>query len=531
MNESDDESPGTGPLLQVVQSEDSALSVKVARGSLSAILRKIVVVPISLLLVPFTLHKIGVTGFGTWAILTTIISLVWIIDPGIGPAVTKYVAEHHDDVAELRRIVNASCAVCLVISGAASCLAWLFSRAIIGELFRGPTAPPIVQILSLWPLVLLCITVFLLTTPFLSVINGCQRMDLTNILVGGAELFSASATVVFLCIGWGIRGLLLAQLLTSLFILVGSIAIVRRLLPSITPNPFACRLGAVRKIVTFSLPLYAGYVMTTLQNQLERLYLARFIGIVPVGWYSIASQGAAKVKRIPDLLLGPVLAAASQLDAGQERKKLERLHFRAHKYLAVVAVPSALFAVITARQLMRIWVGKHLALVAACFAVLVIGNLFSQMGAPTYFIMVGRGVLRPTVYASLIAAALNIVLSLIFIQRWGFAGAALGTAIPMIVSTLYFLTACRSQFRVPLSRTIVEAYAKPLVCSLAAACVIPAISFHKMTLWRELLAEILAFGAIYLMGLVTTRFFDSFDFDTAATHVPFLLRYRTKSAQ
>jgi O-antigen/teichoic acid export membrane protein len=489
-----------------------------------------IVAPISLLLVPFTLYKLGVAGYGTWAILSTIINLAWLMDPGLGPTVTKFVAEFSgtNDLSEIRRVLDASLALCLFMSALASCFLWFCSHVIIREFFSGPASPSASEILSLWPLVLLCISTFLMEAPFLALINGRQRMDLTNALIFTAELFSALTTVVVLCAGAKVRGLLVAQLVTSLLILVGSIIISSRLLPSVTPNPFRCNFVSLRKIISFSAPLYAGYVMTTLQGELGKLYLARFVGVVPVGWYSVAIQGAIKVKRIPDPLLGPLLAAASQLDAGRECKKLEELHFRTHKYLALVAVPLVVFVVTSAKTLVHLWVGTHLEPIAITFALLVIGNLFTQVGTPTYFIMVARGILTPAVCSAVLAAALNIVLSYIFIKYYGFSGAALGTAIPMIISTVYFFMVCRRHFHAQLYQTLRRAYVKPLLCSLVAITVVPMIALLRLRSLTGLLVEMIVYGAVYLAGLALSGFFDRFDLANVERQLPFVLKWRMR---
>ncbi len=524
MSQTKIDSPPPDSLSQVVDIEKKPLHFKVVRGAISSVVRKIAVAPISLLLVPFTLHKVGVAGYGTWAILATIINLTWLMDPGLSPAVTKYVAEHAgtDDVPEIRSVLDASFALCLAMSAIASCILWLFSRAIIGEFFRGPSAPQASEILSFWPLVTLCVVTFLLTTPLMAFINGRQRMDLTNVLIFSAEILSACATVVFLLAGAKVRGLLWVQLITTSYMLAGSLVIIYRLSPSAIPNPFRCKFAMLRKLVAFSVPLYAGYVMTTLQGQLEKLYLARFLGVVPVGWYNVASVGAAKFKRVPDLLLGPVLAAASELDAAKEQRKVEELHFRAHKYVALTAVPLAVFAVATAKSLISLWVGNGLTIIAVPFALLVIGNLFPQAGAPTYFIMVGRGILRPTVYAAVIAAVLNVGMSYVFIKHWGFSGAVLGTALPMIISTIYFFAAYKPYFEVPLYQTLRRAYLKPLLCSLLAVPGVLLIEFLNLRTSERLCIDLVAFGVVYLIGLVATRFFDSFDVVNAEKHVPYM---------
>jgi O-antigen/teichoic acid export membrane protein len=506
---------------RAVPSEQKTIGFRVIRGAVSSIARKIAVAPISLLLVPYTLHKVGAAGYGTWAILVAIIGMTWLMDPGLSPTITKYIAEHsgQGDINQIRRVLDASCALCLLISGVAVCTLWFCAPGIIGAFFRGPDSPPASQIMSLWPLVLATMAASLMTTPFVSAINGRQRLDLTNALIFSAELFSASLTVAFLFAGLKVRGLLLARLLTSLFILLGSILITRHLLPSVRPNPLRCEFGTVRKIGMFSLPLYSGYVMSTLQGQLEKLYLARFVGVVPVGWYNIASEGASKIQRIPDLLLGPVLAAASELDATKERCKVGELYFRTHKYLALTAVPLVIFAVVTAKTLMSLWVGSRLAVIALPFALLVIGNLFAQMGTPTYFVLVGRGILRPAVYTALVAGGLNIVLSFFFIRRWGFSGAVMGTVLPIVISNIYFVIKSRQYFDIPFHQILRRAYLKPLLCSFAAASTIPVVGVLGLRTWQNLIAMVAAYGIVYIAGIVITRFFDSADFARAEGHL------------
>ncbi len=532
MNPSNPEEKKTNRLSRALRIGDKSIGFKVARGVMSSVARKLLLAPVAILLVPFTLWKIGVQNYGIWAVLATIINLAWLMDPGLSPTVTKFVAESSktEDVGEIRRVLNASFALCVLMAILASCLVGVFSHFLINQFFRGADAPPVPQILSLWPLMTLCMAAFVVAMPFLSLINGRQRMDLTNLLVFGAELFGSVMTVVLLLAGTGVRGLLIARLLTSLFIFTGSVVIGKRLLPAITPNPFRSEFATMKKILSFSVPLYAGYVMSTLQGQLERLYLARFVGIVPVGWYSVASEGAVKVKRIPDLLLGPLLAAASELESRNEQKKLEELHFRAHKYLALLTVPLTVFAVVDAKALIRLWVGGALHMVAMAFAVLIIGNLFSQIMMPTYFIVVGKGVLRPGVYAAVIACGLNPILSYIFITRWGFSGAALGTAVPMVVSTAYFFVACRHHFLDPIFRTLRKAYLRPLLCSLVAALPIPALLYSKVATWIGVLAAVASFTVLYVAGILLTGCLDRMDMAMIADHLPFLSRWRTEIA-
>lgn len=511
-------------------SEPKPLSARVVRGVLFSVIRKLVAGPIFVLLVPFTLHRVGAAGYGTWAIFGTLINISWLLDMGLGATVTKYVAEHNgkSDLRQIQRVLDTSVALYLFVASAVLGFLWFCAHAIVQQLFRGPSAMAAPQVLALWPMLLAIVAADLLVRPFTSLINGLQRMDLTNVVASLAAFGSALLTVLFLCAGAGVGGLLLAALMTSLLGLVATVVVARWLLPSVTPNPLRCDLITLKRLGSFSLALYAGHGMTAIQGQIEKLYLARFVGVVPVGWYNMAGEAASKIRRMPDLLLGPVMAAASELDASGERGKLWQLHFRAHKYLALTAVPLVVFAVFNAKALVTLWVGQGLVLIALPFAVLVIGNFFPQVGAPTYFILVGRGILRPGVYCAVLAGVLNIVLSLIFIKLWGFRGAVWGTVLPMIISTVYYFIAAQQYFETSFYRLLGRAYLKPLLCSFTSAGAMYAVAPFGRFGWRGLVFGAIVYAVVYLSGLLLSRFFDSFDFAKAQSHLP-LVRLARRS--
>lgn len=500
------------------------LRSKIVRSVMFSIGRKILAGPIFLLLVPFTLHRVGAEGYGTWSVLGTVVGLSWFLDLGLGASVTKYVAEHRgrNDINKLHSVLNTSCALYLVIASVAMCCLWFFSSAIVSELFQGQGAPKSSTVLSLWPWLIFIVGVDLLTKPFIAVINGFQRMDLTSVLLLGANACNALLTVAFLCTGAKLDGLMWAAAITATLGLAASISVVRVLLPSALPNPFDADSATARSVCSLSLTFLAGSIMTTIQGQAEKLYLARFVGVVPVGWYDMASQAASKIRRLPDILLGPVMAASSELDAAQEHDKISQLHFRAHKYLAATAVPLVAFSLAAAKTLIDVWLGSKFEFIAFPFALLVVGNLFPQIGSPTFFVLVGQRIVRPGVNAALLSSVLNVVCSFIFVQRWGFVGAVWGTVIPMMIGSVYFLWLCSQYMELAVYKTLNGAYLKPTLCSLVGVCAVIVTRFYITRRLPALIVEGVLFGLVYLFGLALTQFFDEFDFAAMEGHVPYI---------
>jgi O-antigen/teichoic acid export membrane protein len=513
----------TGTLTHALSTRQKPLGFKMVRGVVYSLLRKVVGGPLFLLLVPFTMHKVGAAGYGAWALLMTVISISGFLDWGLGESIIKHVAEYNgkQDLGLMQRFLDATFALYIGIATLTVSVLAFGSHLIVNQLFHESSIQMTTRVLALWPLLLIMVAADILTRPFSSIVNGLQRIDLTNVVLFVHSLVNAVFTVVFLLAGAKLGGLLAAALLSSLFSLAAYMLIARKLLPSITPNPLRCDLGTVKQICSFSLALFSGRMMVMVQGQVEKLYLARFVGIVQVGWYEVASEAASKVRRLPDLLLSPVMAAASELHAADDRHKMRELYFRTNKYFAVSAIPFVVFALFTAKMLMKVWLGSELVQIAVPFAGLVVGNLFLQVGAPVQAVLIGRGILRPGVYGALMTGGLNLVLSFVFIQRLGFAGAMLGTVLSMVIGSVYFFIIAAPYLETPFHETLWHAYFKPLLCSLVAAAVLWPTGILGLHGWQTLFLSGAVYGLVYLAGLMMTRFFDSFDFAKAENYLPF----------
>ena len=497
---------------QLVAPEQKSVRAKLVRNVLFSGLRTALLWPVPFLLIPFTLGKVGTGGYGTWAIFLTVINLTALADLGLGGTLTKQVAEHYanEDSEALSRLINtalilyfflALVLVTLLLFASDHLLPWLFRDSSFGY----------VELLAFWRYMLAIVGLNILSMPLYSVVTGLQRMDLTTISSSIYTLGGALLTVLFLVSGWGIRGLLAANLLATLLVLVLFVWMVHRLLPKLTLNPLHCRWAELKRVLSFSLKLYVVQMTVAIQNQLEKLYLDRFVGVVSVGWYNIASDVGLKIRRIPELLLAPVMAAASELDARGEEHRVEELYHRLHKYLAFIGVPLALYVVAVSGRFVDVWLGPQLHVVAFPLTVLVWVNFLNLITGPGGQILVGKGLLRPAVNATVIGLFLIATLSFVLIYKFGFSGAVAGILIAVVVATVLFLYWFYRITGYPFRRVLREAYFKPTGCSLAVLAILMLVAPPGHLGWIGLSAHALVFGVLYVSGLFLTRFFDLFD--------------------
>lgn len=510
-----------GFLSRVFAPEQKPVSAKVVRNALFSLLQNIVVFPIPFLLIPFILGKVGISDYGVYAVLFAVIGFTALTDLGMAATLTKHVAEHYakGDFAALKRLLDTGLMFYLLVCLFVMSALWAASGRLLPGLFRNISIP-YHELRHVWLVIILITGINILAAPFSSVVGGLQRMDLGSVLGFVNVIANAVFTVLFLSLGWHLRGLVYANLAGALLGLGLLVGFVHKLLPNISINPFLFDRQEMKEVFTFSWRLYVTQVGFVFQCQIEKVYLGWLVGMTPVAWYNIASTAGIKARRVPELLLSPVMAAASELDARGDAEKLKELYYRAHKYMAFLSIPLVVLVAVLCRQFVNLWLGPQLIVVAIPLALLVLTNIFNLITGPGYYITIGQGELSPAVKACVCGTVLNVVMSFFLIRFYGFSGAVLGTITSAAFGMTLFMYLFHRYSGYPYKRLFAESYLKPLGASLAGAAACFPIRSLKPIGWGGLVLEVVIFGVVYLMALIVTRFFDAFDLKQAAKLLP-----------
>jgi len=497
------------------------LGIKIIRNVMFGGLRYILVAPIPFVMTPLILHKIGVTGYGTWAVFLAINGLTSLADLGLVGTLSKFVAEYYarHDFDALARLLSSGFGLFLLLDIVIGAALWGVSPLLAGILFHGSSMPtPELVILLRWFQIVIAANI--LSQLFASVTTGLQRLDLTHMMSAANVTMSAVFGAFLLLRGGGLRGLVYGYLGSGILTIAIYLLIVRRLLPQVAINPFRLDKGEARKMFGFSLRLYVTQAAVAVHNQVEKVLLGMLVGVAPVGWYDIASDVALKVRGAVGLILTPVLPAASELNALGDESRLRELFYRTHKYLALLGVPLVCYIATISNRFVELWLGPNLRMIALPMSVLLVVNFFNLATGPGFVIFVGSGYLKPGVQSATLGIVLNIVLSLGLIYKFGFAGAVMGTAAALILASGYFMTMFHRRTKYPISRVLLEAYMKPLFCSGLAVGVILAIHPPTHLSWVGLVGMGVVFGAIYSASILLSQFFDEYEWNKIVTFIP-----------
>ena len=253
-----------------------SLGNKIMRSVVFGALRYVVIVPIPFVMTPLILHKIGVAGYGTWAVLLAINGLTSLADLGLVGTLSKFVAEYYarQDFPALARLLSSGLALFLILDFVIGIAVWFGSPVLAARLFRGSTLPAI-ELVILLRCFLIVIAANILTQLFASVTSGLQRLDLTNILSAVNLLLSALFGAFLLLRGWGIRGLVYGYIASGILTVAIYLIVVRKLLPQVAVNPMRFDRTEARKMFGYSLRLYITQAAVAVHNQVEKFFSPR----------------------------------------------------------------------------------------------------------------------------------------------------------------------------------------------------------------------------------------------------------------
>lgn len=498
-----------------------SLGAKIMRSVAFGGLRYVLVAPVPFIMTPLILHKVGVAGYGTWAVFLAINGLTSLADLGLVGTLSKFVAEYYarQDFVALARLLNSGLVLFLLLDFVIAVAVWFSSPLLSGRLFHG-SAVPTIQLVVLLRCFLIVIAANILTQLFASITTGLQRLDLTNILGAANALLSAFFAGFLLLRGWGLRGLVDGYVGSAILTVASYLIVVRRLLPQVALNPMRFDRTEARKMFGYSLRLYFTQAAVVVHNQVEKVFLAMLIGVDPVGWYDIASGIAIKVRGSVEFVLSPVLPAASELNALGDESRMRELYYRSHKYLALLGVPLVCYVVAISNRFVTLWIGPSMRMIALPLSVLLIVNFLNLATGPGFLIFAGIGYLRPGIQSATLGIVLNVVLSFGLIYKFGFAGAVLGTSTSLVVASTFFIALFHRHTGYSFARVLQESYWKPVYCSTLALAGVITIHPVRNSTWFGLAAIGVVYGILYSVTILLSGFFDDYDWSKIESFMP-----------
>jgi O-antigen/teichoic acid export membrane protein len=496
------------------------LGKKIIRNTIYNSVGRIWLMLTALLLTPYILHKLGTQVFAVWSLVFVVASYLGVLDFGIRNSFAKYIAEYHtkNDQNSMNAVINCGMMFYSAFSLFIIVLAVLL-RGAIATLLQIPLSIREESTFAILGMVLI-LSMNNTFSIFEAVLVGLQRMDIQNKIMIFASIFNIAGTFFFLERGFGIEGLVINYGIVSLVILTLNFYFSHRLAPQMRIGLSWVNRKISKILFNYGIKMQICNLAAIVYTQADKIILSHFLGLNFVTFYELGQKTATAVRTLPILLVSALVPAVSELEAKDDAIKLRELYERGSKYISLLVFPLIFLSILIAPDFINLWVGDRYRLAILSFQMLVIGyclNVLTGMGTSMV-----RGIGKPeyeTRYAVL-TLVLQLTLSIVLVQLFGYKGILASALSTSVVSALYFLLTFHRLLQLDFRPFAQATYVKPLLCSVVACALTLGLSYYlhsliffpgKLGYSMSLLLKSVVFTMLFIILITKTGFLDISD--------------------
>ncbi|MEM7252797.1 MAG: MATE family efflux transporter [Pseudomonadota bacterium] len=399
------------------------------------------------LMTPYIVGEIGLDRFGLWSLLFAVIGVFGLLDLGFATAGVKYVAEalgqgdHHQRNRVVSTLFYLYCALgvacgVIVLATATTSSHWFRLEPSMTTEFK--TALTILG---------LALAASLPLSVFRSAMTGIGDVTIVNLCAIVSVLAQATLTVVLLERGMGIAGLAVAAGVNMLLQSVLLIPLCYRRLPQFSLSPKHFSRQDLRELASFSVYAFLANVAVLLILRIDPVVINMFLPLGAIAVYAIAVRIAEYAFLLNKQFSNALMPLVSQSKGRGDDETIVRVLCDGTRFLLGIALPFLFILIFFAPELVVFWMGSEFAPSAPLLRLLLVATVLSvlQLNAANVLAMTGSH--RFVAFAMLGSAGLNLVLSVVLVQRYGLSGVAVATLIAaaMVEVGLIIPFACRAQ--------------------------------------------------------------------------------------
>jgi len=451
------------------------------------------------LLTPFTLHKLGVDGYGTWLLITSINAYLGLLVLGVPMASVRYFAQHvaTGDTRGLNEAISSCMGLYLLLG----LIALVVGVGLYGffTLYGIPTALHRDARSAFGVMVLFVAVGFVGLLPEGVLAAHCDFVP-RNVVRLATLLLRLGLTVALLTLKTSLTVLALVQLACLAFDFMLCWLVIRRRYPEIRVRLAGFDWGLVRKIFSFSLYVLVLNAGARLSFETDSLVIGGFMGVGFIPHFTVANSVIIYLMEFVVAIAAVVMPTATRLQTQGKIPELREIFLKWSKIAFSITMIAGLFLVVLGPRFIAWWVGPQFERSAGhVLQILMISYLvFLPIRGVALPILMGLGKPRLPTIGFLIAGMVNLVLSILLVRPLGLAGVALGTAIPNVLfAALVLVQACR-ELDAPVAEYLRYVFPR------AALGALPVLG---LLLWFKLGLEVRNLGGLAVAGVAMVVLF------------------------
>lgn len=460
-------------------------------------------IAVGFFLSPFILHHLGDDAFGLWILIFSLTGYYGIFDFGIRSSLIRYVSKFQatGDKEELARLINTSLFTYTCL-GLALMIPTVLGSFYVDKIFHVP-AEFLRDARILFFMVGTTLAVGFPLGMSGGILEGLQRFYLLNWTNIVGSLVRAALIVYVLRRGLGL--LTVALITVSLPLIVSAVRFV------IAQRWLAIRYGwryvdrdSFKQVANYGSVTFIIIVAARLRFKSDAVIIGTFLSAAAITHFSIGARLLDYAGETVSSLAQIFTPMSSQFHAAGDYDRLRKIFISGNRACAFVMFPMCIAFIVMGKSVIEAWVGPRYVSSYIVLLILLIPTTLYNAQSTSNRILFGMSLHKSLAVIVLIEGVANVILSVALVRPLGIAGDAIGTAIPLLCTALFFLPRhmCR-RLEVPLQRFITQAYFYPAIFCVPMAFVLVLMqrSYYAHR-YPQLIVNLLAGGITYAAGVL-----------------------------
>jgi O-antigen/teichoic acid export membrane protein len=460
-------------------------------------------IAVGFFLSPFILHHLGDEAFGLWVLIFALTGYYGIFDFGIRSSLIRYVSKFQatGDRDELARLINTS----------------LFTYTLVGLVLVVPTAIGGIYVDRLFHIppgflrearILFWMVGYSLALGFPlgisgGILEGLQRFYLLNWTNIVATLLRAALIVYVLRLGFGLLSVALITVSLPLIASAVRAVIAQRLLRVPYGWKYVSR-ESLRQVANYGSVTFMIIVAGRLRFKTDAVIIGSLLSAGAITYFSIGSRLVDYAGEVVTSLAQIFTPMSSHFHATGDFAQLRKIFVSGNRACALIMFPLTVILIVMGKSIIEAWVGARYVSSYTVLLVLLIPSTLYMAQSTSTRILFGMSQHKSLAYIVLMEGIANLILSIALVRPLGIVGDAIGTAIPLLCTSVFFLPRhlCR-HLDIPIRKFLVDAYTYPLLLCLPMTLVLMFMqrSFYAHR-YPQLIVNLLAGIGVYGIGLL-----------------------------
>jgi O-antigen/teichoic acid export membrane protein len=394
----------------------------------------------------YLLNKLGPEQLGIWAVVLASTSVGRLSDMGFSGAALKFVAKclaYGDQKKAAEVVQTASLSIGFALAVLAVATYPLLQLALTWSMPKNslPTA------LSILPWAVLSLWFGMVAGIFQSALDGCQRMDIRNLLLILCNVIYLGIALL-LVPAYGLEGLAKGQLVQAVVLLLLSWFMLRRFLPELPLIPWRWSKKEFKEMFSYAINFQIGSLAGLLFDPVTKFFLAKYGGLANTAYYEMANQVIAKARGVLVSALQAVIPVIAGTKDDEHEVRLN-VYRKSYSLFFFLTWPYYIALTLAFPLLSLIWIGHFENVFILYGTLLTMGWLLSNLGVPAYFFNIGTGFLLWNTVLHVMTGLLNLSLAYVLGQQYGAVGVVVAAMISLILPNWLLVFVVKKRLGIP----------------------------------------------------------------------------------